>query len=171
MPSAPEEKVMTLDETLLQKLADWRPGEGSQVLSVSHPASGWSVALTADGSGPLGCLVWEVTLRRTPPLPGRDAPALQSWAERIGRRATGLLEALKTIEVDANRDEAIVRSEGPALRGEGIFYYELLLRGTGEVVCRRYRATADGKDRRQQVAFALTHEALAKLARDVTADK
>jgi hypothetical protein len=162
---------MTLDETLLQKLADWRPGEGRQILSVSHPASGWSVALTADGSSQLGCLVWEVTLRRTQPLPGRDAAALQSWAERISRRATGLLEALKTIEVDPNRDEAIIRSQGPARRGEGIFYYELLLRGTGEAVCRRYRATAEGKERRQQVAFALTHEALAKLAHDVTADK
>jgi hypothetical protein len=162
---------MTLDETLLQKLANWRPGEGRQILGVSDQASGWAVALTTDRADQLGCLIWEMTLRRTPPLPGRDAAALKSWAERICRRATGLLEPLKTVEVDEARDEAIVRSQGPARRGEGIFYYELLLRGTGEVVCRRYRATNDGKERRQQVGFALTHEALAKLALDVTADK
>jgi hypothetical protein len=162
---------MNLDETLLQKLADWRPGEGRQILGVADQASGWAVALTADCSDQLGCLVWEMTLRRTPPLPGRDAAALKSWAERISRRVTGLLEPLKIIEVDENRDEAVLRSEGPARRGEGIFYYELLLRGTGEAVCRRYRATSDGKERRQQVAFALTHEALAKLALDVAAEK
>ena len=41
---------MTLDETLLQKLAEWRPaGEERQTLNLPHAGSGWRVALTTLG--------------------------------------------------------------------------------------------------------------------------
>ena len=161
---------MTLNETLLARLAEWRPGRGRQTLNVPDEGAGWAASVTADRADELGCLVWEMTLRRSAPLPGGDAAALRAWGDRAAGRARGLLETLKVVEVDAERDEAILRSDTPAAKGEDRFYYEVHLKGTGVAAVRRYRGTlAVGK--REQVAFALTHEALARLAADLTADK
>jgi hypothetical protein len=158
---------MTLGETLLQRLADWRP-QGRQTLTAAPEGAGWTVAVTADRSDEVGCLLWELTLRRT--TPPTACWSVQAWAERAASRVTGLLEPLKVYEVDSLRDEALLRSDGPAQRGEALFYYELLLRGSGEAVLRRYQAAHNGQARREQATFALTHEALAKLATDLTAD-
>jgi hypothetical protein len=153
---------MSLANTLLEKLADWHP-QGRQQLVV--PGEPWTVVLAADRSDQVGCLVWELTLRRAA-APGTP---LAAWAERVAGRVTGLLEPLKLLEVDALRDEALLRSEEPAQRGDKLFYYELLLKGRGEALLRRYHGTRQGNGRREQVAFALTHEALAKLVTDLTA--
>ncbi|HZT83072.1 MAG TPA: hypothetical protein VFA26_22780, partial [Gemmataceae bacterium] len=73
------------------------------------------------------------------------------------------------VEVDAARNEALLRSVEPTRRGDDAFYSELLLRGTRAAELRRYRA-ARPDARREQVAFALTHEALAKVVGDLTAE-
>ena len=78
------------------------------------------------------------------------------------------MEPLRLIEVDAGRDTALLRSAAPPKRGDDLFYYEVLLTGRGAGV-RRYQSSSTGGTR-QQVAFPLTHEALAKLAADLTAD-
>jgi len=161
---------MTLDAMLLQNLSEWKPGRGRQTLNLTDADSGWTVSLAADRCDELGCLVWELNLRRSSPLAGGEAKALNAWGERIARRATGLLEALRLIEVDAQRDEAIVRSVTPTQKNNDRMYYEALLTGSGTVRFRRYRGSVGGA-KREQVAFALTHEALAKLAVDLTADK
>src|SRR6266540_2468632 len=102
---------MTLENTLLEKLSEWRPPQGRQTLNV--PGGGaWAVALTADRSDVLGCLVWELALQRTAPAP--SGATLQGWAERIADRVTGLLEPLKVHEVDAERNQALLRSDGPS---------------------------------------------------------
>jgi hypothetical protein len=158
---------MTLGETLLQRLADWRP-QGRHTLTAAPEGAGWTAAVTADRADEVGCLLWELTLRRTaPPAAGWS---VQAWAGRVAGRVTGLLEPLAVYEVDALRDEALLRSDEPAQRGEALFYYELLLKGSGEALLRRYRAAHNGQARREQATFALTHEALAKLASDLTAD-
>jgi hypothetical protein len=163
---------MTLNETLLAKLVEWRPGRGRQTLNVPDEGSGWTVALTVDRADALGCLVWEMTLRRSTPLAGGDARALRAWADQAAGRARGLLEMLKVVEVDPERDEAIVRSDVPSAKGEDRFYYEVHLKGSGIAVARRYRGSLAGTNpKREQVAFALTHEALARLAADLTAEK
>jgi hypothetical protein len=162
---------MTLNETLLAKLAEWRPGRGRQTLNVPDAGAGWSVSLTADRADELGCLVWEMTLRRAAPLPGGDAAALRAWGDRVAARARGLLESLKVIEVDAELDEAILRSDSPAAKAEDRFYYEVHLRGTGQAGVRRYRGSLAATGKREQISFALTHEALARLAADLTAEK
>jgi hypothetical protein len=162
---------MTLDVTLLERLAKWRPGAGRQTLNVPDAGAGWAVSLTADRADELGCLVWEMTLRRSAPLPGGDAAALRAWGDRVAGRARGLLEMLKVVEVDAERDEAILRSDAPAARGEDRFYYELHLKGTGVADVRRYRGSLSGTGKREQVSFALTHEAIARLAADLSAEK
>ena len=50
--------------------------------------------------------------------------------------------------------------------GDKRLYHELLLNGLGHVVLRRFQ-TVNGTTGREQVAFAVTHEALARLAEDV----
>jgi hypothetical protein len=138
---------------------------------VPDEGAGWAVSLTADRADELGCLVWEMALRRAAPLPDGDAAALRAWAERAAGRARGLLEMLKVIEVDAERDEAILRSDSPAAKGEQRFYYEVHLKGKGVAEVRRYRGSLAATGKREQVAFALTHEAVARLAADLTAEK
>jgi hypothetical protein len=160
---------MTLDVTLLERLADWKPGPGRHTLAVPDQGSGWSAALTADRADQIGCLVWEVDLRRSTAEPP-DVAALRGWADRLAQRVTGLLEPLRLIEVDSERNEAFLRSDRPAEKGEEVAYYELFLHGTNAATLRRYTAPRTS-GRREQVAFALTREALAKITADITAAK
>jgi len=156
---------MTLDELLLQNLADWRPDKGRQTLDVADDGSGWKAALATDCSDQVGCRVWELSLRRD-----KASDNLRAWADRVAARATGLLEPLTLLELDTAKDTALLRSQAPARCGEVLHYYEVLLHGRGEVHVRRYQATRDGSKRREQIPFALTHEALAKLVHDLTAE-
>lgn len=161
---------MTLDETLLPRLADWRPaGPGPHAFGSALTPPGWTLSLTAAQAESLGCLVTELVVRRAH-APAADAAALTQWAVRCAERITGLLEPLKVIEVDATRSEALLRSETPVVRGEHLLYYELLLQGTQTGTLRRFRASKAGGNRRETVSFALTHEAIAKLAADLTTD-
>jgi hypothetical protein len=157
---------MTLAETLLPKLSDWRPaGAGRHSWTETLPEAGWSLHLAAEQSDTIGCRAWEFTLTRT-----GDAPAgltLRSWADAIAARATGLMEPLKVLEIDDERQEALLRSTAPAKKGEDVLFYELKLTGLNQANLRRYQAaTVPGKPR-EQVAYTLTHEALAKLAGDI----
>ena len=155
---------MTLDETLLRKLADWRPDTTRQTLTVSAADSGWAIELTADRVETLGTRLWEVGLRRT--APAATPVPLAEQAARIAARVTGLLEPLRLVEVDATRDVAQLRSTSPAARGEELAYYEVVRHGDGTTQLRRYQhGQATGK--RQQVPFTLTNEALAKLVADL----
>lgn len=154
---------MTLTEALLPKLSDWRPaGDGRHSWAETLPG-GWAVHLAADKADSLSCLVWELTLTRD------TAPAgltLDAWAAGVAARATGLMESLKVLEVDAALGEAVLRSQSPSARGEKLAYYEVRLHGLTRAVVRRYAATKAAGGR-EQVAFALTHEVLAKLAGDI----
>jgi hypothetical protein len=157
---------MILDETVLQKLAEWQPPAGRQTLNVTT-ASGWFLTVTADRHDELGSLVWDLTLlRRTPAAADKG---LADWASRIADRVTGLLEPLKIVEVDAERNEALLRSQEPARRGDKLCYYEVILKGTSSASVLRYQALP-GNGKREQVTFALTNEALAKLVADLTAE-
>jgi hypothetical protein len=155
---------MSLDARLLEKLANWRPDSAQQTLDVADDASGWSVAVSADCVEVVGCRLWQLTLRRTAEAPALD---LQAHADHLCQRVTGLLEPLRVVEVDAERKVALLRSEQPGQLGDDRFYYEVLLEENGGSVVRRYQAPRANEPRRQQVAFTLTHEALAKLVRDL----
>ncbi|HJZ55056.1 MAG TPA: hypothetical protein VKE74_08855 [Gemmataceae bacterium] len=156
---------MTLAEKLLPKLSEWRPASaGRHSWSEAFPDAGWIVHITTDKVDSLSCLVWELTLTRT-----ADAPAgltLKGWADAVADRVSGLMESLRLYEVDDTRAEAVLRSEVPARKGEGLSYYEVRLHGLTRAAVRRYTAAkaAPGRD---QVPFAITHEALAKLAGDI----
>jgi hypothetical protein len=156
---------MTLAESLLPKLSDWRPaGDGRHSWSETPAALGWTVQLAADKTDTLSCLVWELTLTRTAEPPA--GLTLEGRAEAVAARVRGLMEPLAVHEVDTTRDEAVLRSTSPTKRGEALAYYEVRLHGLGRAVVRRFRATRAAPGR-EQVAFALTHEALAKLAGDI----
>jgi hypothetical protein len=155
-------------ETLLPKLSDWRP-MGAGPHSFAAPLeNGWQIAITADQAESLGCRAIGVSVTRPATKP-TTASELTEWAIRSARRVTGLLEPLKVIEVDAIRSEAILRSDPPANRGTAVQYYELVLTGTHSASLRRYQAERTG-GRRETIPFALTHETIAKIAEDLTAD-
>src|SRR5947209_6342273 len=152
--------LMMLDETVLRKLADWQPPKGSrQALAVPADGSGWAVNFVVDRHCELSSALWEVDLLRAAPAPAEVT--LQSWAHGVAKRVTGLLEPLQVLEIDAQRNEALLRSNEPTRRSADLFYYEVVLKGTQAASVRRYQATAGG-GRREQVPFILTHEALAK---------
>ena len=156
---------MTLVELLLPKLSEWRPaGGGRHTWSESFADAGWAVHVAADKADSLSCLVWELSLTRTGPAPA--GATLASWSADVARRVGGLLEDLKVYEIDATRDEAVLRSDAPTARGEKLAYYEVKLHGLNRAVVSRYTATK-ATPGREQVAFALTHEVLADLAGDI----
>ncbi|MCI0702430.1 MAG: hypothetical protein L0241_15210 [Planctomycetia bacterium] len=156
---------MTLAEKLLQKLSDWRPaGDGRHSWSCSFPEEGWTIHLTADRADTLSCLAWEFTLTRTGSA--SEGLTLRNWAENIAKRASGLMEPLKVLEVDEARGEAVLRSDSPAKKGERVMYYEVRLFGLTTAIVRRFAATRTAGGR-EQIPFALTHESLAKLANDI----
>jgi hypothetical protein len=155
---------MTLDDLFLEKIAEWRPDNARETLEVVDPASGWTAVLVAECNDQVGTRAWELTLNR--PTPVAD---LRAWADRAAAQVAGLLEPLKLLEVDVGQDTALLRSEAPRKRGEVLHYYEVLLKGKGEAVVRRFQAVRDGSKRREQESFALTHEALAKLIGDLAA--
>lgn len=161
---------MTLDVTVLQKVAEWRlAGKERQTLNVPDAEAGWAVRLEGDRSDDLGCRLWSLTVQRVSAPVNPACPTLRDWAHRAAERVTGLLEDLQLHEVDVARNEALLRSEQPTQRGGELFYYEVLLKGVQEASLRRYKAVP-GTTGREQVSFTLTHEALAKLARDLVAD-
>jgi len=156
---------MTLEKIVLEKLANWRPDGSRASLEVADASSGWTVCLTADCVEQVGSRLQELTLSRNVPLASVD---LADRARGVAEQVTGLLEPLHVVEVDAVRQTALLRSEAPNQRGEDLFYYEILLQSDGAANLRRYQSSHQAGIRRQQVAFSLTHEALAKLLDDLT---
>jgi hypothetical protein len=155
---------MSLDAQLLEKLANWRSTSGRATLEAS--GDGYNAAVAVECVDVIGCRLWELALR---PSSGTATIELKSRAEQLCQQVTGLMEPLRLVEVDSLGNVALLRSEQPGQLGDDRFYYELLLHGDGSSVIRRYRTPQADQPRRQQVAFTLTHEALAKLVRDMTA--
>jgi len=153
---------MTLEELLLQKLADWRPAGPGQALTINHPESGRGLSVSAERVDSLASRLTEVRLTCTA---AREV-GLKEQAEAIAGRVTGLLEPLAVLEVDGERHTALLRSQAPAKRGEDLQYYEVTRHADGTTLVRRYQARRDS-GKREAVAFTLTHEALGKLVRDL----
>jgi hypothetical protein len=153
---------MTLERTLLEKLADWRFHSSRQTLDAGD--SDTKFHATADCADEIGCRLWETTLTRPAP-----AEALADRARRLVSRTTGLLEPLRLLEIDSEHKVALLRSDWPAERDDHLAYYEIELGGDGSARVRRFQASRHGGEKRQQINFTLTHEALAKLAGDLAA--
>ena len=157
---------MTLAETLLPKLADWRPaGEGRHRIAIGVPDQGWTIHVTAERVDTLGSLLTEVQATREPAV-ADDEAALEAHARRAAGRVTGLLEPLRLVEIDRVRHVALLRSDAPATRGDAVSYYEVRFDGRNRVTLARFQAAKAG-GQRKAVPFALTHEAIAKVIDDL----
>ncbi len=150
---------MTLENTLRHQLSNPEAG-GFHV----H-AAGWNVTVAVDKSDSLSCSLTDLTLERNAPI----QEELHLWAARIADYVTGLLEPLRVVEVDQPLGKAMLRSEMPMQKDGKSFYYELLLERTNRsrANLRRYAGDRSGSERREAVAFVLTHDAIVKLAADI----
>lgn len=158
---------MRLAETLLPRLGDWRPaGEGRPTATFPLPAHGWTVRLVAERVDTVGCRLTEIDVTRDAPVTA-DADALEAHARTAAGRATGLLEALRLIEVDRVGQVALLRSDAPPATADTVLYYEVRFEALNRVTVRRFQAARSSPAKREPVAFALTHEALAKLVDDL----
>src|SRR5262245_652152 len=161
---------MTLAETLLPRLADWRPaGEGRHTVAIALPEHGWTLQLTAERVDTVGCRLTEVDATRTSPLP-EDGAALEAHARKAAGRVTGLLEPLRLVEIDRGHHVALLRSDSPANKGDAVSYYEVRFHGRNRLTLARFQASKGSPAQRKTVPFALTHEALAKVVDDLVRD-
>ena len=153
---------MTLDALLLEKLANPRsqPTPGSVV--VDHDASGWRVQLSLVAADQIGVRVQSLEFLRLRPLD--SAVPLEQQVQMLAQRVTGLLEPLRPLEMDVSGQVAQLRSATPERNPQGIRYYEMLRHADGTTRLHRYQANGS---QRTALDFTLTHEALAKLTRDV----
>ena len=158
---------MNLAETLLPKLADWRPaGEGRHAVGIALPEHGWTVGLTAERADTVGCLLTHVEASRSNPMADDDA-ALEAHVRKAAGRVTGIMEPLRLVEIDRGRHVALLRSDAPPVRGDAVQYYEVVFSGRNKVSVERFRAAKGSPARREAIPFALTHESLAKLVDDL----
>ncbi len=156
---------MTLGETVLSKLAEWRPaGSGRHIFRYADAGSGWAISLAVEKTDELSCQLSEVTCEHAVV----KEPDLASWANALAQHVTGLMEPLKVIEIDEQRNEAILRSEEPTTRGDRRAHFELKLQGTRRATLTRYAAETAPAAQRKSIAFALTRESLSKLVDDLT---
>lgn len=156
---------MTLGETVLSKLAEWRPaGTGRHIFRHADAGSGWTISFAVEKADELSCQLSEVTCERA----AVKEPDLKSWANALAQHVTGLMEPLKVVEIDEHRNEAILRSEEPTTRGNRRAHFELKLHGNCRAVLTRYAAEAAPAAQRKSIAFVLTRESLSKLVDDLT---
>jgi hypothetical protein len=155
-------------KNLRQKLAETEPNGGRHDFQVEDAATGSAVTLALVKRDALSCLAWEMRVRRT-------VPANVNLGQRAGQvagRVTSLLAPLQVVEVDTERNQALLRSVVGASQ-DNPTYFEIILDGTTTATVRRFQASEYPKTegtavpRREQVAFALTNEGLLKLVDDL----
>jgi len=155
---------MTLAKIVQQKLSDTSADGQRHEFTAADEAGGWNLFLTAERRDQWTTEAWEMSLRRDV-----SSGNVATWAQAIAERSTGLLEPLGVVELDQAHDRALLRSAPPTERDGMILYYEVVLQGTTSALARRFEGThASGK--RDQIAFALTNEVLAKWIGDLTAE-
>jgi len=152
----------SLADQVRQSLSDWKPASGDAVtFGQAFPDAGWQLSIAFEKSESLGGSVQRLELDRT-----ADAPAgltLNAWAESVANRVSGLLEKLKVHEIDDLEGVAMLRSEGPQVRGTARNYYEVELTGTEKATVERYRGDTTPGSRRERIPFALTYEGIGQV--------
>src|SRR5438093_296685 len=99
IPHEPWEMLMTLDETVLQKLGEWHPPrEGRQTLVVTRESSGWVVSVTSERHDELGSSVVELGVRRQAAGAAPVTETLAVRAQRIAGRLSGFGDTLQVLE-------------------------------------------------------------------------
>jgi hypothetical protein len=148
---------MTLEKTLRQQLNKAEPG-GFHV-SVGD----WTVGVFAEKSDSLSCALKELALDCATPV----QEDLDTWATRVARSTTGLLEALRVVEVDAALGKALLRSDAPTLQSGKALYYEVMLERTTRSRATLHRYAGQVGEKREPVTFTLTHDAVVKIVTSI----
>lgn len=150
---------MTPAKNLRQSLSD--PNLGSSG-SVSASAGPWTATANTPHRDKIGAEIDELTVERASPGPG----SVKSWADRFtGTNIPGMLEPLKVQEVDAGKNEALIRSSPPSQNDAGTDYYEVKMHGTQKASVKRYHAEGGKRD---PIPFTLTHDGIEKLVDGLT---
>ena len=116
-------------------------------------------------ANPLGCEFDYLQLNglAVPQISNSD---FSDKANRLASRLNYLLEPISVIEVDAQRQQAILRSTKPqALATKQRRYYELAVQGNSQIRFARFE-TVPGQAR-QRVPAVLTQEVLVRLIGDL----
>jgi hypothetical protein len=150
---------MTPLENLQDQLSRWQPSDGPSAFTADF--GDWTVRIDAEQTDRIGCLVRELSVTRS--AAGESPIVVGPWARKVAANAVGLLEPLRVIEVDGERNAAILRSDAPARAGDRAAYYEAALDGRGVGTLRRYVADVKAGTRRDAMPFALTRETIAKV--------
>ena len=158
---------MTLANIIRQKLAEAKPVSDRHELLFTGEGCPWTVHLTADRRDEWSTVVWEFSIRRGSEFGGD----LTDWADRVVKGTVGVLDPIKVVEIDRERNEALLRTANPQLVDGKLLYHELVLHGASSALIRRFQAARETGSMRLQVPFALTNESLAKLAGDVALEK
>ena len=154
---------MTFADRIDDELNRLRAAGGAGALIADAPNGRLECDLTHVDA--IGCAV-EAFSFRTGRLSGATLERLKKIGEDLTRRVTYLLEPIAIIEIDAEGVTVQLRSSPPSQDGGVTTYYELALNRDG-LTLRRYQSQAGQP--RQAVPAHFTHEALRRLARDVSA--
>lgn len=155
---------MILEEKLAKRLSDWNPSQGRSQLALEE--NGWTIAFTLERRDELSCLLWDVTFTRK-----QTTDTLQAWAEQIEKNISAALEPIKILEVDNQRNEAILRSSDLRTLSDASLHYDVFANGTKTATLRRYKTLNAKNAKREQTGFALTTEGFARLIASVTGAK
>jgi hypothetical protein len=119
---------MTLENTLQKKLGERYHLDDQEAKTSRSPLehNGWTVTFNTETREALSASLWDVTFQRDAQQDDGDP---RTWAERISRSVTGLLEPLKLMEVDAGQNIALLRSAAPTPNDPGLDYHEIELHG------------------------------------------
>ena len=154
---------MMNETTITTILSKWKP-EGKASLTMTLPESAWKLHVTAERCDEMSAQYWELRLQRD----GEDhEQTMDKWAEQVSGKQIGLLEILKTLEIDSDRGETLLRSEAPTKRNDSLFYYELVLQGNKAATLRRFKGNYEAGSKREQMPFVLTHEVVEQLCQEV----
>jgi hypothetical protein len=152
-------------ELIREKLANWHAGSRDPV-NLTIADGNWQVRIAAHESEAIAARVWEIqaSSRSAPP----HLKSAKEWAKAIVDRVTSLPDRLCLVENDPVSGQALLRSAIPEEAGdEALRYFEVRLIGTTEVRLKRYQSQRDPGQPRKQISFAMTHETLAKLIREL----
>jgi hypothetical protein len=100
----------------------------------------------------------------TAELAAADAATLDRIGKALAAKLTYLMEPISPIEIDAQGCVVQLRSNPPQRDDDGRSYYELLVRGGGEISLSRYRK--ENGDARRPITANVTREVMLRLASD-----
>jgi hypothetical protein len=154
---------MSLSDQINDELNRLRGAGGAGIMTAQAPNGRLECDMASVDA--IGCAV-DVFEFHSGRLSGSTLEKLKQIGEDLSRRVTYLLEPIAIIEIDAEGVTVQLRSSPPSQEAGVTSYYELTINQDG-LALRRYQAQSGQP--RQAVPAHFTHEALRRLARDVSA--